>query len=110
MDNQERITQQNPFLKQEDYFERYKKHIESLRNDPSIIEFDKLCFELFHCNEQGKKFMELITERYLIPSLAKPGTATYQIDVIWAEGFKDFARMLLMGIRTQSQRIKAGTS
>lgn len=100
----------NPFLQQEDYFAAYKKNIDAMRNDPSVLEFDKLCFELFSCNEQGKKFMEHVTERYLIPALAKPGTATYQIDVIWAEGFKYFARMLTGGIRTHLQRIKAGTT
>ena len=99
----------NPFIEPEDYFAGYKKNIEALRNDPSLIEFDKLCFELFGCNEQGKKFLELVTERYLIPALAKPGTATYQIDIMWAEGFKDFARMLKMGIETHTRRIKAGT-
>jgi len=100
----------NPFLQQEDYFAGYKKNIEEMRNDPSLIELDKLCFELFAVNEQGKKFMELVKERWLIPALARPGTATYQIDVIWGEGFKDFPRMLLMGIHTHLQRIKSGTN
>ena len=36
----------NPFLQQEDYFAGYKKNIENMRNDPSLIELDKLCFEL----------------------------------------------------------------
>lgn len=98
----------NPYLQQEDYFAGYKKHIEALRNDPSLIEFDKLCYELFETNQQGKRFIELITERYLIPALAKPGTATYQIDIIWSEGFKDFGRMLTMAVKTHIQRIKSG--
>jgi hypothetical protein len=100
----------NPILEQEDYFAGYKKQIDKMRNDPSVIEFDKLCFELFGVNEQGKKFMEIVKDRWLIPALARPGTATYQIDVIWAEGFKDFARMLVTGIQTHLQRIKAGTT
>ena len=61
-------------------------------------------------NEQGKKFMEMVKDKWLIPALAYKGTATYQIDVIWAEGFKDFPRMLIMGIQTHLQRIKAGTT
>lgn len=100
----------NPFLEQEDYFAGYKKSMDALRNDPTIIELDKLCFELFGMNEQGKKFIEMAKERWLIPALAKPGTATYQIDVIWAEGFKDFIRMIVMGIQTHNQRLKTGTS
>lgn len=107
MENQE---QPNPFLQQEDYFAGYKKNIEQMRNDPSLIEWDKLCFELFTMNEQGKKFMELVKERWIIPALARPGTATYQIDVIWGEGFKDFPRMIIMAIQTHLQRIKAGTT
>lgn len=104
------MEEANPFLQQEDYFAGYKKNIEAMRNDPSLIEFDKLCFELFEANEQGKKFIEIVKERWLIPALARPGTATYQIDVIWGEGFKDFPRMLVMGILTHVQRIKAGTT
>jgi len=99
--------QKNPFLEQEDYFAGYKKNIDALRNDPNLIELDTLCFELFGLNEQGKKFLELATDRWLYPALAKPGTATYQIDVLWAEGFKDFIRMIRMAIVTHTQRIKA---
>jgi hypothetical protein len=103
-------NEHNPILEQEDYFAGYKKNIEALRNDPAMIELDKLFFELFSLNEQGKRFMEIVTERWLIPALAKPGTATYQIDVLWGEGFKDFARMIYMGIATHNQRIKTGTT
>jgi hypothetical protein len=108
MENQNEA--QNPFLQQEDYFAGYKKNIEAMRNDPALIELDKLFFELFSMNEQGKRFMEIVKDRWLYPALARPGTATYQIDVIWGEGFKDFPRMILMGIETHLQRIKAGTT
>jgi hypothetical protein len=100
----------NPFLQQEDYFSDYRKNIEAMRNDPAMIELDKLFFELFSLNEQGKRFMEIVKERWLIPALAKPGTATYQLDVLWAEGFKDFGRMLYMGIQEHNKKIKAGNN
>jgi len=99
----------NPFLEQEDFFAGYKKNIDNLKNNPMIIEFDKLCYELFAMNDMGKRWMELIKERYIIPSLAKAGTATYQIDVIWGEGFKDFGRMIIMALAAHEQRIIAGT-
>jgi hypothetical protein len=102
--------QRNPLLEQEDYFAGYREKIEGLRNNPQLIEFDKLCFELFESNQLGKRFLELIKERYLIPALAKPGTATYQLDVMWAEGFKDFARMLLSSVISHQQRIVAGAN
>jgi hypothetical protein len=100
----------NPILESENYFEGYQKSIDDLKNSPELIEFDKLCFELFERNESGRKFLELIKERYLIPALAKPGTATYQLDVMWAEGFKDFGRMLLTAVMAHQQRILAGTN
>lgn len=98
----------NPFLEPENYFSKYQEGINNLKNNPEIIEFDKLCYELFSVNQMGIRFLELITERYLIPSLARPGTATYQLDVMWGEGFKDFPRMILMAVRAHEQRIKAG--
>lgn len=100
----------NPILEQEDYFKQYKENIDKMRNDPTVIEFDKLVYELFKMNEQGKRFLEIVKDRYLIPALAKPGTSTYQLDVMWAEGFKDFPRMLLMAIQAHDQKILAETN
>lgn len=102
------MEQNNPFLEQENFFAGYQKSIDELKNNPLIIELDKLCYELFECNEQGKRFMELVIERYLIPAMAKPGTPTYQLDVMWSEGFKEFGRMLLGAVKSHQQRIQAG--
>ena len=98
----------NPYLQQENYLEGYQKSVEELKNKPAIIEFDKLCYELFEMNETGKRFLELATERYLIQSLAGRGNATYQIDVLWAEGFKDAFRLFLNCVNSHKQRIQAG--
>lgn len=100
----------NPILQQEDYFKQYKENIDKMRSDPSVIEFDKLTYEIFKLNEQAKRWLEIIKERYLIPALAKPGTPTYQLDVMWAEGFKDFPRMILMAIQAHDQKILAETN
>lgn len=98
----------NALLEQENFFGEYQKKINDMRNDPHLIEWDKLCYELFEMNPQGKKFLEITKEKYLIPALARNGTATYQLDVMWAEGFKDFARMLISSTIAHGQRIKAG--
>ena len=100
--------EENPILKSEDYFKQYNEQINNLKNRPEVIELDKLCFELFEANEQGRKFLQLITERYLIPPLAMRSTATYQIDVIWGEGFKEAFRMLKAHVASHQQRIAAG--
>jgi hypothetical protein len=103
------MSDKNPFLEQENFFAGYQKSIDELKNNPQIIEMDKLCFELFESNPQGKRFLEVVTERYLIPALVKMGTPTYQLDVLWAEGFKDFPRMLLGSVKSHQQRIMAGS-
>jgi hypothetical protein len=102
------VEEKNPLLESEDYFAPYKKSIEEMRNHPDLIEFDRLCFELFEANTQGKKFIEIMKERYLFPALARVGTPTYQLDVLWGEGMKDFIRMLIAAIRSYQQKIKAG--
>lgn len=102
--------EENPFLKQENYYEPYAKKIEELRNNPELIEFDKICFELFEMNPMGKKFLEIAKEKYLLYSIIQKGAPTYQIDVIWQEGFKDAFRMLLIAIRSHNQRIQSGNS
>lgn len=100
--------QPNPFLEAENYFKPYEDQIKALRNNPELIEFDKLCFELFEMNPMGKRFMQLATEKYLIYGLVQKGTPTYQIDVLWQEGFKDVFRMILMSLKSHQQRIQAG--
>lgn len=100
--------EENPILQQEDYFKKYNEQINNLKNRPEVIEMDKLCFELFEANEQGRRFLEKVTQDYLIPPLAMRSTATYQIDVIWGEGFKEAFRMIMSHVTSHKQRIAAG--
>ena len=94
-------------LSPNDYFEQYNKNIESLKNRPEIVEFDKLCYELFHSNEQGKVFMEFVKERFLEDALASPGDQNFQISCMYYEGFKEAFRMLKRNIVAHKQRIEA---
>jgi len=103
------FNEPNPELLQENFFQGYQKNIDKLARDPEIIEWDKLCFELFFVNDQGKRFLEIVKERYLFPSLANPGSATYPYDVMRAEGLKDFGRMLYAAVKAHQQRIKSGS-
>ena len=97
----------NPLIEQENYFEGYQKNIENLKNNPELLEFDKLCYELFEHQDAGRRFMALVTEKYLIPSMVSKGNPTYQLDVLWQEGFKDFARMIRNCVLSHKQRINA---
>jgi hypothetical protein len=97
----------NPILKQEDYNSGYKDKIEELKNQPHLVELDKLCYELFYINEIGKKFMEIVETRYLIPPMADRNSPNFSINAVWAEGFKDAFRMLKQFVESHKQRIKA---
>lgn len=99
----------NPYIQPEDYFAGYRQKIEALKkNNPEILEFDKICYELFYQNTQGKRFLEIIQERYLIPGLVGRDSPNYPYMAIWADGFKDAFRMLLNSVNAHEQRIKHG--
>lgn len=103
------MSEPNPLLMQENYFKGYDEKISDLKNNPQLLAFDKLCYELFEHQEAGRKFIEMMKERYLIPSLVSKGNPTYQLDVLWQEGFKDFIRMLIASTQSHKQRIQAGS-
>src|SRR5215469_14524277 len=96
----------NPLIEPENYYEGYKKSIEELKNNPKLLEFDKLCYQIFENTDAGKKFIELIKERYLIPAIVGR-SQNYQVDVLWQEGFKDFPRMIINCVNSHKQRISA---
>ncbi len=100
---------ENPLLQPEDFMAGYKDSVENLKNNPHLIAFDKLCYEVF-ATEQGKKFMELVKERYLVPSIVNREAPNYAELIIWSDGFKDFPRMLIQNIISHEQRIKAGST
>lgn len=96
----------NPLLKPEDFMQGYKDKIEQLKNNPEFVSFDKLCYETFS-SDIGKKFIEVSTERYLIPPLADRNSTNFATSAIWGEGFKDAFRMIKNCIRSHQQRINA---
>lgn len=100
--------QPNPMLEPEDYSVGYQKNIDKLRNNPEVIAFDKLCYEVFDASEVGKKFLEFAKERFLIQSQIARGSPTYKTDLVWQEGFRDSYRMILQAVMSHQQRIKAG--
>lgn len=96
----------NPYINPPNYFEGYDENIENLKNQPELVSFDKLCYEVFEMTEAGKKLMAVIEERFLLPSLAQMNN-NYQISCIHAEGLKDGFRMLRQAVASHKQRIKA---
>lgn len=100
--------QPNPLIEGENYFDGYNKSAEGLKNNPEVILFDKLCYEVFEATEMGRKFLEFAKERFFIYSQITRGNPSYQTDLVWQEGFRDAYRMILSHIISHQQRIKAG--
>ena len=100
--------EKNPFLEQENYYEGYNENIDKLKNQPEVVQFDKLCYETFEANEHGKKLLEYAKERFIVYSQITRGESDYPMAVVWQEGFRDAYRMILQRIISHKQRIKAG--
>jgi len=99
---------QNPLLQQEDYFKGYNESVETHKNSPAVIEFEKLVYELFEMNPQGKRFLELAIERFVIPRRSQAGTPSFAMDLLWEDGYKSPFREIRNAIRSHQNRILAG--
>lgn len=96
----------NPYLNFEDPFDAQKKQLEEIQKEQ--MEFERLCFEVFHMNAQGKQLYELIKERYLDRSLFAPTHANAPELALYYEGFKEaFRGVYTLGLK-HLKRINAG--
>lgn len=102
--------EKNPLIEPYDYWRGYQESINKLKNDPKSIEFDKICYEIFECTDAGRKLMEIIIDRYLMPSLVHGDNKNYANACIWSEGFKAAFRILLASKNSHHQRVKAETN
>lgn len=99
----------NHLLEQENYFKPYQQSVEDLKNQPQIIEFDRLCYELFESQEIGRKFIEHVTNTYLLAPSGTPGSPTFSQECMWGEGVRYAFLLLRNSITQHKQRIVAGT-
>lgn len=95
----------NPLLEQENYFKGYDDSVNSLKNRPELLEFDRLCYEIFENTEAGRKFMELVTDRYLLAPACIPGSPTFDKEAMWGEGLRYGFLLLRNSVKSHKQRI-----
>ena len=67
-----------------------------------------MCYELFEHQEIGRKFIEHVTNRYLLAPGGIPDSPTYPQQVMWAEGVRYAFLLLRNSIKSHQQRIAAG--
>lgn len=89
------MTDFNKLPGQENYWAGYEESINKLKNDPNLIEFDKLCFLVFGISENGKQLLEYFKDRIIFPSI--PGQADNNFDkrCMYYEGYKEAFRQLI---------------
>jgi len=92
---------------QEDYWDGYTSSINKLKNNPDIVEFDRLCFEVFSKTEAGAKILSELTERYIIPSTPAKDMTSYSTNCVYYEGFRDCIRLLIQSTKGYSRRKEA---
>lgn len=100
------MTEKNPFLEPENFFEGYQDSINNLKNNPDSVELEKLAYFVFS-TEDGQKFLEEVTERFVIPGFVNPSMPNAGESALYYEGFKEAFRMIRNCIRSHEQRIKA---
>jgi hypothetical protein len=98
----------NPFLKVNDPFEPQREQQDKVKKE--LIEFQRLCFEVFHMHKDGIKLYELIKERYITRSLFAPTQPNASELALYYEGFKEALRGLWNQGRTHQMRINGELS
>lgn len=82
--------EQNPLLQTEDPYANVKT-VQNAATDAQM-EFQRLCWELFHQDLRGKKFIELLKERYLMRPLFTPDHPQGSNQAMFWEGFREAVR------------------
>ncbi len=101
------MSDPNLLIGQEDYWAGYNASIEKLNNDPSVVEFDRLCWHVFGNSEEGKKLLKYFEDRIIFPSIPGQGTPDYQQKCMYYEGYKESIRQLIYATRNYPIRKEA---
>ena len=99
----------NPYLEPENYFAGYNDCVQKLKENPALLEFSKLCYEVLHHNEQGRALLNFLVKNYVTPSLVNINAPQYKEQCIWSEGYKDAFRLLMKAVDTHVEYIKSET-
>lgn len=100
----------NPYIDSYNYLSGYQDSVEKLKQDTKVTEFGRLCHNIFFMTDDGKRFMELLVDNYLIPSLVNRDNPNYEIACVYAEGFKAAYRHLKTCAETHANYIKSETN
>jgi hypothetical protein len=96
----------NPFLEVNDPFAKQRQIIQ--KHQEEVIEFQRLCFEIFHMSDMGKKLYDMMLKKYIIPSRFVPTDPQASNQALYWEGFKEGMRGLWDQGLMHQKRINEG--
>lgn len=104
------LLERNPYEEDEDIARLNKKLYElHKQQEDAEIEFQRLCYEVFFRNEDGKALYEILKERHLLTTKVDPSHAKSEMMAIYYAGFN----AALIGLHTHGkihqQRISGQT-
>ena len=106
---QEQDNKDNPYLKVENPYEDYEKSVQAnLANKHSqdVLKIQRLCYQVFHLNPEGKELFEELQNKFLLQSLYNPVQANVEHMALYWEGFRDCIRTFKQMSDMHGQMIK----
>lgn len=86
------MSSNNPFLQVNDPYQEQRKQQDEVKKE--AIEFQRLCFEVFHMNKNGKELYSHIERKFLLQSQFAPSHPQAANLALYWEGFKEAMRGL----------------
>lgn len=97
----------NPYIKAPNPYDEYNKNAEKLaKENPEIFEIGRVCYEVFCCNKDGKRLLEILEKRYLHSNLINPAAANASSLALYWSGFCDCIKGFKSYASEHEQRIK----
>jgi hypothetical protein len=90
----------------EDPFAPQKLQQEAAKQE--AIQFQRLCYEIFHMSDNGKKLYDMILKKYIIPAKFAPSHPNADHLALYWEGFKEAMRGLWDQGNVHATRVNNG--
>lgn len=98
----------NEYIDPYNHFKGYQASIDKLKqNNPELIAFDKLCYDIFEMTEDGKELMKLMEDKYFFSKTVEINHPNFVLALTLAEGMREFLRTVKQVITSHKQRISA---
>jgi hypothetical protein len=90
----------------QDPYKAYQASIDKMSvENPEALEFERICYELFIAHPCGKRWVELVKERYLNPPLFSPMHPNPDKQALYYAGYKTFPYEMMQYALSHQRRI-----